>query len=80
MCWQTNRFPSNDRQKKLSQEKFELIFLFKWPFFCRADYSFGQSGFAGIGSQWVKMTSLILEFIEAEQYIYKAYGKTQIGF
>jgi len=28
----------------------------------------------------VKMTSLILEFIEAEQYIYKTYGKTQTGF
>ena len=26
------------------------------------------------------MTSLILEFIEAEQYIYKTYGKTQTGF
>lgn len=28
----------------------------------------------------MKMTSLILEFIEAEQCIYKTYGKTQIGF
>lgn len=73
-----NRFRSNDRPNKLSHEKLELIFIFNWPFFCRVEYSFGQSGFAGIGSQWVKMTSLILEFIEAEQY--KAYGKTQSGF